>query len=148
MGTHGDPWDPRDIQWTTQGIFHGPTGRLGGWSGNDKKLAGWAIYQPPWANNCRKTENRKIKKPYIKVVRDSCLWDSGTWDRWERILDSSTLFFVTSDLTKPQKHYMFGIGAHDIFWEWRTRYFLGVAHTVFFGSGAHEICMPFVKGED
>ena len=24
--------------------------------------------------------------------------------------------------------------------EWRTRYFLGVAHTIFFGSGAHDIC--------
>ena len=32
------------------------------------------------------------------------------------------LFFATSDLTKPQKHYIFGIGAHDIFWEWRTRF--------------------------
>ena len=31
-------------------------------------------------------ENRKIKKPYIKVVRDSCLWDSGRWEWWEIIL--------------------------------------------------------------
>ena len=33
----------------------------------------------------------------------------------------------------------FGCGAHDIFWEWRTRYLSGVAHTIFVGSGAHDI---------
>ncbi len=33
----------------------------------------------------------------------------------------------------------FGSGAHDIFWEWRTRYFVGMAHTLFFGCGAHDI---------
>ena len=33
----------------------------------------------------------------------------------------------------------FGSGAHDIFWVWRTQYLLGVAHTIFFGSGAHDI---------
>ena len=29
----------------------------------------------------------KFKKPYIKVVRDSCLWDSGRWEGWEIILE-------------------------------------------------------------
>ena len=33
----------------------------------------------------------------------------------------------------------FGSGAHDILWVWRTRYFLGVAHAVFVGCGAHDI---------
>ncbi len=34
-----------------------------------------------------KTLNKlKIKKPYIKLVRDSCLWDSGRWEWWEIIL--------------------------------------------------------------
>ena len=28
----------------------------------------------------------------------------------------------------------------DYFGEWRTRFFVGVAHTIFFGSGAHDIC--------
>ena len=32
-----------------------------------------------------------------------------------------------------------GSGAHDICWELRTRYFLGVAHTILFGSGAHDM---------
>ena len=28
----------------------------------------------------RETEKPKIKKAYMKVVRDSCLWDSGRWE--------------------------------------------------------------------
>ena len=49
-------------------------------------------------------ENRKIKKPYIKVVRDSCLWDYGRWECWGIIRDSSPFFFATSGPTKPRKH--------------------------------------------
>jgi len=33
----------------------------------------------------------------------------------------------------------FGCGAHDILWEWRARYLLGVAHTIFVGCGAHDV---------
>ena len=35
----------------------------------------------------QKMKNRKFKKPYIKVVRDSCLWDSGRWEWWGIILE-------------------------------------------------------------
>ena len=31
-------------------------------------------------------KNREIKKPYIKVVRDSCLWDSDRWEGWGIIM--------------------------------------------------------------
>ena len=33
----------------------------------------------------KKLKNREFRKPYIKVVRDSCLWDSGRWEWWEII---------------------------------------------------------------
>ena len=35
-------------------------------------------------------------------------------------------------------------GAHDIFWVWRSRYFLGVENTRFVGSGAHDIFYCFL----
>ena len=38
-------------------------------------------------------EADKFKKPYIKVVRDSCLWDSGRWEGWEIILGLIPHFF-------------------------------------------------------
>ena len=46
---------------------------------------GWKIWQ--------KLKNRKFKKPYIKVVWDSCLWDSGRWDGWGIILGWIPPFF-------------------------------------------------------
>ena len=39
------------------------------------------------AKTVEKLKNRKIKKPYIKVVRDECLWDSGRWEWWEISLE-------------------------------------------------------------
>ena len=41
----------------------------------------------------QKLKNRKFKKPYIKVVWDSCLWDSGRWDGWGIILGWIPPFF-------------------------------------------------------
>ena len=37
-------------------------------------------------------EADKFKKPEIKVVQDSCLWDSGRWDGWEIILGLISFF--------------------------------------------------------
>ena len=41
----------------------------------------------------KKLKNRKFKKPYIKVVRDSCLWDFGRWEWREIILELIPLEF-------------------------------------------------------
>ena len=38
-------------------------------------------------------EADKFKKPYIKVVWDSCLWDSGRWGGWKIILGLIPPFF-------------------------------------------------------
>ena len=38
-------------------------------------------------------EAPKLKKPDIKSVLDSCLWDSGRWDGWEIILGLIPPFF-------------------------------------------------------
>ena len=67
--------------------------------GGRNKPIGKTLNTPPQI-----PEADKFKKPYIKVGRDSCLWDSGRWDGWEIIIGLISLFFATSDLTKHQKH--------------------------------------------
>ena len=59
------------------------------------------------------------------------------WKYWKLTssLNTSKLVLGPTDWSSDS----FGSGAHDIFWEWRTRYFLGVVHTICFGSGAHDI---------
>ena len=67
-------------------------------------------------------------------------WHGGSRFSW--FLEILESHFITKYLQIG-----FGSGAHDIFREWhtrfflvwRTRYFLGVAHTIFFGCGAHDI---------
>ena len=52
--------------------------------------AGWPTkgpYRQKQCKNCRKTKKLKIKKPYIRLVWVSCLWDSDSWEEWERILE-------------------------------------------------------------
>ena len=53
-----------------------------------------------------KLKNRKFKKPYIKVVWDSCLWDSGRWDGWGIILGWIPFFFASFGRAKRRKHYV------------------------------------------
>ena len=56
--------------------------------GGRNKPIGETLNTPP-----QNPEADKFKKPYIKVVRDSCLWDSGRWDGWELILGLIPPFF-------------------------------------------------------
>ena len=44
----------------------------------------------------QKVKNRKIRKPYIKVVCDEQKWDSGRWDGWQIILGLIPPFFRDS----------------------------------------------------
>jgi hypothetical protein len=47
----------------------------------------WGSFFPFLDGKIRqKLKNRTFKKPYIKVVRDSCLWDSGRWEWWGIIM--------------------------------------------------------------
>ena len=47
-----------------------------------------------------------------------------------------SIFMIFGNIGKSLHHQI----PSNWFWEWRTQYFVGVAHTIFFGSGAHDIC--------
>ena len=84
--------------------------------------------------------------PYEEIP-SNCgrVWSYKTWGK--------SIFMFLGDIGNSHHHQIppkwssglqigprifWGSGAHDTFWEWRTRYFLGVAHTMFSGSGAHD----------
>ena len=60
-----------------------------GYVGGRNKPIGETLNTPP----PQIPEADKFKKPYIKVVWDSCLWDSGRWDGLEIILGLILPFF-------------------------------------------------------
>ena len=49
-------------------------------------------------------EKTQILKTTQKIVLDACLWDSGKWDGWEMVLDSSPQIIGPCRLTKLGKH--------------------------------------------
>ena len=92
MGTHGPPWVPmgsHEDPWVPMGHHGFPWVPMGPNNWIFARRPRWprfvAILSRPLSANTR-MKNRKIKKPYIKVVRDSCLWVSGRWEWWEIIL--------------------------------------------------------------
>jgi len=82
-----------------------------------------------------------IRSHSLELWRDLVLHGMGEvdfhdfWKYW-KVTSSPNTFKLVLGVA----HTVFcGCGAHDIFWEWRTRYLSGVAHTIFVGSGAHDI---------
>ena len=59
---------------------------FGGGPHGARGFGGATATLPAVPSRCFSWENRKFKKPYIKLVRDFFLWDFGRWEGWEIIL--------------------------------------------------------------
>ena len=61
-------------------------------------------------------EKTQILKTTQQIVLDACLWDSGKWDGWEMVLDSSPQIIGPYGLSKLGQHYFSGYFSIYLLW--------------------------------